>query len=50
MKIMIVAALAVAVLGAVALKQGKPPAEAKPAATAATGAKRPKLIDLGADK
>ncbi len=60
MKIVIVAALAVAVIGAVALKQRKTPAEAKPAATAAagetsktappTGARLPKLIDLGADK
>jgi thioredoxin 1 len=47
MKIVIVAALAVAVIGAVAVKKGKAPAEGK---SAATGAKLPKLIDLGADK
>jgi len=59
-RILIVAALAVAVIGAVALKKGKTPVESKPAAAAAggeaskpapaTGAKVPKLIDLGADK
>ena len=60
MKIMIVAALAVAVIGAVALKKGRAPNESKPATTAAageasksapvTGAKLPKLLDLGAGK
>jgi len=66
MKIVIVAALAVAVAGAVALKKGKAPAESSlaPPPTAASGAaeglaakaapvatvKLPKLIDLGADK
>ena len=64
-KIIIVAALAVAVVGAVALKKGKTPVESSTAvaeaanapgeggdvraATVAT-AKLPKLIDLGADK
>jgi len=65
-KILIVAALAVAVVGAVALKQGKAPPESNPAPapvgasgpaeglaarTAPVAAvKLPKLIDLGADK
>ena len=61
-KIIIVAALAVAVIGAVALKNGKAPVESEAAnATAAAGsgssksalataANLPKLIDLGADK
>ena len=65
-KILIVAALVVAVVGAVALKKGKAPSESNPAPTqaAASGptespaanpapvaaAKLPKLIDLGADK
>jgi len=66
MKILIVAALAVAVVGAVALKKGKTPSEfnrsaATPAASMAgdgaeskpapgSMARLPKLIDLGADK
>jgi thioredoxin 1 len=62
MKIIIVAALAVAVIGAVALKKGKAPVESNAVnATAAarsdsikpapaTDARLPKLIDLGADK
>ncbi len=61
MQIFIVAALAVAVTGAVALKKGKTPTNSKPAAVAAaasesgktppaTGANLPKLLDLGADK
>ena len=66
MKIVIVAALVVAVAGAVALKKGKAPAESNttavgPAASApgegsgakatpAATAKLPKLIDLGAGK
>ncbi len=66
MKILIVAALAVAVVGAVALKKGKAPTESNPAPppAAASGpaeglaakaapvaaAKLPKLIDLGAGK
>jgi thioredoxin 1 len=65
MKILIVAALAVAVVGAVALKSGKAPTEASPAPlpTAASGpaeglaakaapvtAQLPKLLDLGAGK
>jgi thioredoxin 1 len=61
MKIVIVALLAVAVIGAVSLKKGKTPVEAIAAnATAAasdssksgpvTGVKLPKLVDLGADK
>jgi thioredoxin 1 len=65
-KILIVAALAVVVVGAVALKKGKPPTETDPApppiaasgaadasrtkAAPATTAKLPKLIDLGAGK
>ena len=54
-KIIIVGALAVAVIGAVALKQAKAPAESNATATtpnAAPGstAKLPKLLDLGADK
>jgi thioredoxin 1 len=47
-KILIVAALAVVVIGAVALKKGKASAESKPGATAQ--AKLPKLVDLGAGK
>ncbi|MCX7006698.1 MAG: thioredoxin, partial [Kiritimatiellaeota bacterium] len=48
-KILIVAALAAAVVGAVVLKQGKPTAKASaPAATA--DAKLPKFLDLGAGK
>ena len=55
LKILIMAALAVAVIGAVALKKSKAPAEshtaaATPAATSVAGAKLPKLLDLGADK
>jgi thioredoxin 1 len=66
LKILIVAALAVVVVGAVALKNGKAPTETNaaaplvarggtaesPAAKAApaTTAKLPKLMDLGADK
>jgi thioredoxin 1 len=66
MKILIVAALALAVVGAVALKKGKVPTESNPAPSlaAASGpaesladkaaplaaAKLPKIIDLGADK
>jgi thioredoxin 1 len=64
-KLLIVAALAVTVLAAVALKQGKPATESsndKPAVTAiaaspdtgktapAVAAKLPKLLDLGATK
>ena len=59
-KILIVATLAVVVVGAVALKKGKAPTETKAAAPpiAASGtaegpaatAKLPKLIDLGAGK
>jgi len=61
MKILIVAALAVAVVGAVALKKGKAPAQSN-ATTAGLGedspamemaastVKLPKLLDLGADK
>ena len=61
-KIIIVAALAVAVIGAVALKNGKTPAESEAAnamavagsdsskSAQATSAPLPKLIDLGADK
>jgi len=60
MKILIVAALAVAVVAAVAFKEGKRPVESKDAATAViTGgasaesssrAPLPRLVDLGADK
>lgn len=60
-KILIVAALAVTVVAAVALKQGKTTAGSKPAATAdaavgaskpgpATTAKLPRMVDLGAGK
>jgi len=63
-KILIVAALAVGVVAAVALKKGQPPAESggaaqaqlssasggKPVAALPTGAKLPKLLDLGAGK
>lgn len=52
-KLVIVAALAVAVSGAVALRKGKAPSEsprATPAAPAGAAAKLPKLLDLGADK
>ncbi len=66
LKLLIVAALAVAVVGAVVLKKGKAPTDPNPAPTqvAASGAagavaakpapvaaaKLPKLIDLGADR
>jgi len=62
MKILIVVALAASVAGAVALKKGKAPIESKGANAAAaagsdsnksapaTGAKLPKLLDLGAGK
>ncbi len=63
LKILIVAALAVAVIAAVSLKRRNAPAESTPAITAATGtpdrvadaapavvAGLPKLVDLGADK
>ncbi len=60
MKFVIVAALAMAVVGAVALKQGKAPAASHATATAdvgsgaetasVTAAHIPKLVDLGADK
>ena len=66
MKIVIVAALAVAVIGAVALKKRNTPTESNTSAAASTatapgggseakaapvtGAKLPKLMDLGADK
>lgn len=59
-KLGIVAALAVAVVGAVALKKGRAPTESRDARTAtaaepstsapATAARLPKLLDLGADK
>lgn len=60
MKILIVASLAVAVVAAVALKEGKRPVESKDAATAVTTggasadsasrATLPRLVDLGAGK
>ena len=60
MKILIVAALAVAVVAAVAFKEGKRPVESKDAAATVTtggasadGASRaplPRLVDLGAGK
>lgn len=51
-KLLIVAALAVAVAAAVALKQRKPPTEPGPAAGVSTTnpARLPRLLDLGADK
>ena len=52
MKIVMVAALAVAVVGVVALKPGKAPGESSAVkkSASATGAKLPKLLDLGAGK
>jgi len=47
-KTIIVAALAAAVIGVVALKKGKAPVESRPAVE--PSAHLPKLLDLGADK